>query len=291
MRSPVEPLPDGQSQRLEDRRRRDGYAGIDQHRRQGGEIEHGSDLLARAAHHPRPRIEAHRHVGAGGAGGGDHGGMTEREAVQLGEQPQGGRRIRRAAADPGRHRQLLVQPERSVPQAVHARGEVAGRAQDEVVVERPRRPGRGTGNLQREVRARYQFQHVGHIGEGDEALQRMVAVARPAAENVQGQVDLGRSAGGEQGHEGSRPEGQGMRPALGGQPGTSKTTAGPFGRGRVRSQPLPDGPLPCEKPLERLSHFPGFLSAAPGGSLGAGAPFGNSGLSGLCGAATGAGTA
>ena len=53
------------------------------------------------------RIETDRHVGAGRMRRRDQPRVVEREAVRAREQPQRRRRVRRAAAEPGRDRQVL----------------------------------------------------------------------------------------------------------------------------------------------------------------------------------------
>ena len=85
------------------------HAGVDQHRgkfRQGHWI---GENFPDAAHHARPWVEAHRNVRAGGPRGRPHALVVERKPVDLREQPQRGRGIRRAAAEARRNRQLLVE--------------------------------------------------------------------------------------------------------------------------------------------------------------------------------------
>ena len=88
-----------------DRLGRQRDAGIDQHRRQRRQRERRGEHFADAAHQPRARIEADRHVGAGRAGRLVEARIVGRKTVRPRQQPQRRGRIGRAAAEPGRDRQ------------------------------------------------------------------------------------------------------------------------------------------------------------------------------------------
>ena len=83
-------------------------ARIDQHRRQAPADRAPPKLLADAAHDARARIETHRHVGAdGGRAAVQPRGSSDAQTVGAREQPQRRRRIGRAAAEAGRHRNVF----------------------------------------------------------------------------------------------------------------------------------------------------------------------------------------
>ena len=75
----------------------------------------------------------------------------------------------------------------------HAPRERAGRLEDEVVRLAAGGARRRSGDGQAQ-RARLKAQIIAGAGEGDEAFEGVIAV-RPAAEDVERQVDLGRGAG------------------------------------------------------------------------------------------------
>ncbi len=108
---PVERLADRQPESFEDRCGRDGNAGIDQNRREGGKIEDRADGFARARHHPGAWIEANRYIGTRGPRRRHDCGVVQGQAVPFRQQPQGCSGVRGAASDTGCHRQFLVQME------------------------------------------------------------------------------------------------------------------------------------------------------------------------------------
>ncbi len=102
--------------------------------------------FADAAHQPCARSQTDRHVGAGGARGLVKARIVGREIVGLRQKPKRGSRVGRAAANPGRDRQVLLQMEGAEHDAGDARGKRARRLEHEIVGVRPRlrrlRPGR-----------------------------------------------------------------------------------------------------------------------------------------------------
>ena len=106
------------------------------------------------------------------------------------QRPQCRRRIRRAAADAGCHRQVLG--ERKLRARWHAGGGGQGACgtQHQVVRVIGERGGKGAVQGKRKVGSRQSVQRVADRGEDREAVEQVIAVG-PAADEVQEQIDLG----------------------------------------------------------------------------------------------------
>src|SRR4051794_31506009 len=85
---------------------------------------------------------------------------------------------------------------RPEPQPIMALEQVARRLENEIAVERACASRGGAFARERKLLARNQGEGVADAGEGDEAFEFVVAVG-PPSEDVQAEVDLGRSTGGE----------------------------------------------------------------------------------------------
>ncbi len=119
------------------------------------------------------------------------------ESVSARQQPQRRGRVGRAAAEPGRNRQILIEVKRAQDEPGDARGKGACGFEDEIV-------GVGTGlrrtrpaDGQRKLVPRRQNQAVAAIGEDDQARNFVIALGA-ATEHPQCQIDLGRRGLGEQ---------------------------------------------------------------------------------------------
>src|SRR5262249_61927992 len=82
--------------------------------------ERGGEYFTDPAHHARPRIEADRNVGAGGARRRVDSLIVEAEMIDLGDEPQRRRGIGRSAAKPGTGRQPLETRETTNPKTTAA---------------------------------------------------------------------------------------------------------------------------------------------------------------------------
>ncbi len=91
------------------------------------------EFFADAAHQPRARIEAHRHVGAGRARRFVEPRIVGRQSVRPHDQAERRRRVGRSAAEPRRDRQVLFEMERAQGDAGNARGKRARRLEHEIV--------------------------------------------------------------------------------------------------------------------------------------------------------------
>ena len=253
------------------------HAGIDQHGRQRRQPERRADPLADAAHHPGARIEADRHVGARRPRGRDHAGIVERRARSA----RASSRSAAAASDepppmPAAAGRRLTRSERAELQDRHAVRRGAGPPRiTRLSPGRPGRPGRRAAHRERRARARDRASSGRRRRRRPRGFPARDSRRRRDARARAGQVDLRGRAGGETAIAHSGP---------------MWTT--PPARKRRKKCRLPwmaagmnDGP-----DRRKAVQPPLFLSAAPGASWGCGAPFGSSGFSALCGAATGAGT-
>ena len=130
-----------------------GMPGLTRTARQRRAGQGGAQPLADPLHHAHPPREAHGHVCAClRAPPRRPRGSSRARSFGAGEQAQRRRRVGRAAADTGRHRQPLRQPERAEPQVRDARGERAGRPSGRDCRRPPRAPPHGV--LRPRARAR-----------------------------------------------------------------------------------------------------------------------------------------
>ena len=97
------------------------------------QIKRRGKFLADAAHQPRPRIEADRHVGAGGARRLVEARIGGRESVGARQEPQRRGGVRRAAAKPSGNRQFLVEMEGARGEAGNARSQRARGLEHQIV--------------------------------------------------------------------------------------------------------------------------------------------------------------
>ena len=175
-------------------------ARIDQHRRELRYLQRLRQHLADAAHQPRARIEADRHVGAGAPRRLEQPRIVRLQPVGAREQPQRRGGVRRAAADPRRDRQALGQRETAEREARHLLGQRARGLEHEIVVGRSRGRGGRAAHRQRQRAAGHQGQTIAEtvaaVREHDEAREPVIAVGA-AAEHGERQIDLGRRGFGE----------------------------------------------------------------------------------------------
>ena len=155
------------------------------------QLERRRQHLADAAHHPRARIEADRHVGAGRA---------RRRHQRADRRARGGSPAPAAAAPPphrpSRRRArprpaAACQREAAEPQTLDPLRKRARRLEHQIVGDCARRRARsGRAPSSASARARRKRQPVADIGEHHQAFDLMIAVGAPA-EDVQRQIDLG----------------------------------------------------------------------------------------------------
>ena len=137
------------------------------------------------------RVEADRHVGA----------ETERglpkiacvlgaEPPQSGEAAQHRSRIGRAAAEAGRNRDALVERDSHIGGAAELLRQRRRRPRRQIVA-RIQGAGERAGYAEAEGFGRRDLQRVGERGEGDEAVQLVIAVGA-AAGHMEVEVELGR---------------------------------------------------------------------------------------------------
>ena len=149
---------------------------------------------------PRPRImraRAARQTGTSApvsAARGMQVGIVRRDAVQAREQPQGGRGVRGAAAEAGGDGQALGEVEAALPQPRPPAREGGGGAQHEVVSAGPAAAGAWAGDVEATALAGQRVSSVSAAPAKATRLVQRVPAVRPAAEHVQGQVDLGGRA-------------------------------------------------------------------------------------------------
>ena len=138
------------------------------------------------------RIETHRHVRARGLRRRAHALVVERKPVDLRQQAQRSRGIRRATAEAGRDRQLLVEHEMAEAQPIDPRGQRTRGLEHQIVVAGARRGGGRPGNRELKPLARPKRQPVADAGKRHETFDLVIAVST-TAEHVQRQIDLGGS--------------------------------------------------------------------------------------------------
>ena len=185
--------PGRQAEAGEDAARLHRRAGIDQHGGERRQAERRADRLAPAEHVARARGEADGHVGAGGAGGLQQARIVGGKAIGAGQQAQRRGGVRGAAAYAGGDRQIFGELERPEAQAGDALGEAMGGAQHQILGHCAGGGGGRAIDGERERLARREAQRIASAGEGDEALELVIAVGA-AAENMKGQIDLGGGA-------------------------------------------------------------------------------------------------
>jgi hypothetical protein len=164
---------------------------VGQHDARGGQCGGRFQLFADAADPDRPRRETGGNIGAQLQRQGGEALIAERLAPEPGQGAQCRRRIAGAAADPGRRRQSLVEMQRGAGSDRGALSEEPGGAQYQIVIEpadcRRFRP----GDRQGQRIGRHGGDFVADIGEGDQAVEQVIAVGAPP-DDVQIKVDLGR---------------------------------------------------------------------------------------------------
>ena len=167
------------------------HAGIDQQHRAGGELRRRAQRLADAAHVGGGRAEADRHIGAEAEGGlPQSAGMVCAEPPQPGQAPQHRRRVGRAAAEAGCDGNPLGERDAQIRAPAEPLRQRRRRLRRQIVAG-PERLREGTGQRDVEALRRRDLQRIGERGEGDEAVQRMIAVGA-AAGHVKVEVELGR---------------------------------------------------------------------------------------------------
>src|SRR6185312_937302 len=139
------------------------------------------------------RHEADRNIGAEARADRRERSLVEAEVPKLVERAQCRRRIARAAANAGGDRQALEQSERCSRWPAGFGGEQLRRAPDEIVRVRARELRRlRSAYRQRQRRRRLGRDVIADIGEGDKAVEQVIAVRAPA-DDMEIEVELRRS--------------------------------------------------------------------------------------------------
>ncbi len=180
---------------LRTERRIDGRGGkrdprIGQHHRARREAAHIGNLLAPSGNQRRLAGEADVHVGAELPRQRGEVGLSELAGIGALDQPQGSRRVGRAAAETRSDGKLLDQPEMAEPDPWLQRARGHCRGEDQIVA--AKRPGKRAGGAKAEIARRLKLYGVACPSESDQAYELVVAVLAPA-EHLQGEIDLGPS--------------------------------------------------------------------------------------------------
>ena len=179
------------SKRAKTRLGRDRHTRIDQHRRQRRQRQRRRQDLADAAHQPRARIEADRHVSAGRARGREERAdrrargrwrvASSRNAAAASAEPPP-----RPAATGSALSRRNAPSARPATRAASARAALSTRLSSGSPACRGGRP----AHRQRKLAAAREAQPVAEVGEHHQAFDFMIAVGAPA-EHAQRQIDLG----------------------------------------------------------------------------------------------------
>ena len=147
-----------------------------------GRRRHGERLrqeLADAAHHRGRGVEAYRHVGADGERRRLPTVVVARDAVGARQQPQRGRCVSRAAAEPGRHRNLLVEQETPGRERGHLLGATPPAAlSTRLSPARPQARCERAGNIKRGGGAGGKLSVSAMPAKADQAFKHVIAVPR-----------------------------------------------------------------------------------------------------------------
>ena len=150
---------------------------------------HRLDLLADAAHPGGVAAAGSRNIGTEALRDSCQRSIIQSQLPKPAKSAQSGSGIRRAAAEPGRDRQALVEPEAGAGADARDLGELVRCPEHQIVLDRAEPMSKGAGQLQGQIPGRLDGQLIADVGEGHEAVELVVAVGATAGDQ-EVEIDL-----------------------------------------------------------------------------------------------------